>query len=170
MESLVGLLCFSWIICCWVQMFLGLGSAYRYAKKGGDNGIALFGWMFVFNCAALVPGLGIYFWNKTRKAGSKQSPDDDLRQSEQSAQQLFAEPEGCPVGASPSRALGQACISDGAKMAIAELTVPSEVRSFELACPSCGRSLPSDSRFCEYCGSPLNCGSGVDEPMASSNA
>jgi hypothetical protein len=45
-----------------VQSILGYGTAYRLTKKGGDNGVALFGWMIVMTLASMVPGLGIYLW------------------------------------------------------------------------------------------------------------
>lgn len=44
-----------------------MGPAYRYTKNGGDNGIALFGWMLLFGLASLIPGLGIYLWYKSKK-------------------------------------------------------------------------------------------------------
>ena len=49
-----------------IQMLLGIGTAYRLTKRGGDNGVALFGWMFLMNLAAIVPGLGIFLWRKYR--------------------------------------------------------------------------------------------------------
>jgi hypothetical protein len=50
----------------YVQTVLGYGTAYRYTKRGGDNGVALFGWMIVFSLAAIIPGLGIYLWSKSK--------------------------------------------------------------------------------------------------------
>jgi len=50
-----------------VQLFLSYGTAYRYTKRGGDNGVALFGWFLVFALASIIPGLGIYLWSKSRK-------------------------------------------------------------------------------------------------------
>lgn len=55
-----------WYIMVYVQVFFAYGTAYRYTKRGGDNGVALFGWMFVFSLAALIPGLGIYLWHKSK--------------------------------------------------------------------------------------------------------
>lgn len=46
------------------QAFMAYGTAYRLTKRGGDNGIALFGWWFVIGLASAVPGLGIYLWYK----------------------------------------------------------------------------------------------------------
>ena len=51
-----------WQLTVTVQMFFAYGTAYRLTKKGGDNGVALFGWFFVLYLASLIPGLGIYFW------------------------------------------------------------------------------------------------------------
>lgn len=61
-------MCFLWVwyILSVVQMFFGYGTAYRLTKRGGDNGVALFGWVFVMGLAAMVPGLGIYLWYKYR--------------------------------------------------------------------------------------------------------
>ena len=57
-----------WVVCMYVQMFLGYGTAYRATKKGGDNGVALFGWLIVYGwLAAMVPGLGWYLWNKSKE-------------------------------------------------------------------------------------------------------
>ncbi|MCL2699779.1 MAG: hypothetical protein FWE68_05650 [Defluviitaleaceae bacterium] len=61
-----GLLWFIWYTIMLIQQILGLGTAYRLTKKGGDNGVALFGWLFVCNLAALVPGLGFYMWHRHR--------------------------------------------------------------------------------------------------------
>ena len=54
-----------WYIVSLVQMILGYGTAYRYTKANGDNGISLFGWMIVTSFAALIPGLGFYLWKKS---------------------------------------------------------------------------------------------------------
>ncbi len=63
-----------WNIVYIVQIFFAYGTAYRYTKKGGDNGIALFGWMLVFALASLVPGLGIYLWFKSKKEEDTYNP------------------------------------------------------------------------------------------------
>lgn len=55
-----------WYIIVFVQELLGMGTAYRKTKAGGDNGVALWGWLFVFSLAAAIPGLGYYFWRKYR--------------------------------------------------------------------------------------------------------
>ena len=57
---------FLWYLCILVQSLLGLGTAYRLTKGGGDNGIALWGWIFLMNLAALIPGLGFVIWNAYR--------------------------------------------------------------------------------------------------------
>ena len=49
-----------------MQGFLAYGTAYRHTKRGGDDGLALFGWMFVFGLAAVIPGLGYYLWNQSK--------------------------------------------------------------------------------------------------------
>jgi len=45
-------------------MFFSYGTAYRLTKRGGDNGVALYGWIFALSFASLVPGLGFYLWKK----------------------------------------------------------------------------------------------------------
>jgi len=63
----MGILLFAvWYILVFVQGFMGLGTAYRLTKSGGDNGIALWGWMLLMGIASVVPGLGIYLWLKYR--------------------------------------------------------------------------------------------------------
>ena len=49
-----------------VQALLGFGTAYRLTKRGGDNGVALWGWLFAIDLASLIPGLGIYLWIRYR--------------------------------------------------------------------------------------------------------
>jgi len=51
-----------------VQVFLGYGTAYRLTKRGGDSGVALFGWLLVMVLASLVPGLGIWLYVKYKDA------------------------------------------------------------------------------------------------------
>jgi len=45
-----------------IQAFLGFGTAYRLTKNGGDNGVSLFGWMFLMQLVSVIPGLGIYIY------------------------------------------------------------------------------------------------------------
>lgn len=57
-----------WAVLYYIQIFLGYGTAYRQTKANGDNGVSLFGWIIVYcSLAALVPGLGIYLWSKSKK-------------------------------------------------------------------------------------------------------
>jgi len=53
-----------WYVVYIVQLFLAYGTAYRLTKNGGDNGVALFGWMLLMMLASAVPGLGFYLWSK----------------------------------------------------------------------------------------------------------
>jgi hypothetical protein len=55
-----------WWVMLMVQSYLSYGTAYRWAKGGGDNGLALVGWLFVFTAASLIPGFGLYLWFKYR--------------------------------------------------------------------------------------------------------
>ena len=67
MEALFGFLLAIWYIAVIVQTFFAYGTAYRLTKKGGDDGVALFGWFFVMELASCIPGLGIYLWFKYRR-------------------------------------------------------------------------------------------------------
>ena len=55
-----------WYIVTGIQSILSYGTAYRLTKRGGDNGVALFGWFIVMYLASTIPGLGIYLWYKYR--------------------------------------------------------------------------------------------------------
>jgi hypothetical protein len=55
-----------WSIIYVIQAFFGYGTAYRFTRDRGNNGVALVGWLIVFTLAAIVPGLGIYLWAKYR--------------------------------------------------------------------------------------------------------
>lgn len=57
---------FLWYLILIVQGFFAYGTAYRLTKKGGDNGVALFGWFFVMSLASMIPGLGIYLWFRNK--------------------------------------------------------------------------------------------------------
>ena len=65
-----------WYFSILVQNILNYGTAYRLAKMKGDDGISLWGWFFVCNLAALVPGLGIYLWYKYMDDQSTRDEDD----------------------------------------------------------------------------------------------
>ncbi len=56
-----------WYIITLVQVILGYGTAYRQTKAGGDNGVALYGWLLAYSFAAMIPGLGYYLWRKSRE-------------------------------------------------------------------------------------------------------
>ena len=62
-----------------VQQFLGYGTAYRLAKKGGDNGVSLFGWLLVVGLASAIPGLGIYLWYRYRDQEDEHNRYEDYR-------------------------------------------------------------------------------------------
>jgi hypothetical protein len=55
-----------WMAFCAVQELLSMGTAYRLTKRGGDNGVSLWGWLLLLSFASAVPGLGIYLWYKYR--------------------------------------------------------------------------------------------------------
>ena len=56
-----------WYIATMIQAFLGYGTAYRATKANGDNGISLFGWTILYSLAALIPGLGYYYWKRSKE-------------------------------------------------------------------------------------------------------
>ena len=91
MEALL-LLWVVWLIIWIIQLYLGLGTAYRHTKRGGDNGFALFGWLFLFELAALVPGLGWYFWKKSFD-GEKPSANPNANPNEPANSQLAGSAE-----------------------------------------------------------------------------
>ena len=77
-----------WYIVIIVQIFFGYGTAYRLTKNGGDNGVALLGWLFVMSLAACIPGLGIYLWHKYRDENAPHTnhnlpQDDDAKRKQQ---------------------------------------------------------------------------------------
>ncbi len=56
-----------WQLIVIIQGFLAYGTAYRLTKNGGDDGVSLFGWLFLLQLASLIPGLGIYLWIKYKE-------------------------------------------------------------------------------------------------------
>jgi len=60
-------------------MFFGYGTAYRLTRDGGDNGVALFGWMILMNLVSLIPGLGFFLWHKNRDTGEYASQQYSYR-------------------------------------------------------------------------------------------
>ena len=57
----------AWAVLEIIQSFLAYGTAYRKAKANGDDGVSVFGWLIVYMLAALIPGLGIYLWKKSKE-------------------------------------------------------------------------------------------------------
>ena len=57
----------AWYTILVIQSVMAFGTAYRKTKAGGDNGVSLFGWLFLYSLAAVIPGLGMYLWKKSRK-------------------------------------------------------------------------------------------------------
>ncbi|HJG36675.1 zinc ribbon domain-containing protein [Enorma phocaeensis] len=195
MEAMITLIVFLWGACYWAQLFFGFGTAYRYAKRGGDNGVALFGWLLVFGCAAAVPGLGIYFWSKEKKEAKRPKEAEQIIQPTQPQVVYIAQPMPQQVISNQASQLVRASSSTPATGEMATGTVdtassasigaiavppapagvvaapvlsvdaaaPSSVVSIasdgssvvKPVCPACGHILPSDSKFCEYCGAPL---------------
>ena len=65
-TGVFGIIFVLWFILFIVQRFLSYGTAYRATKRGGDNGVALFGWFIVYELASLIPGLGIYLYMRSK--------------------------------------------------------------------------------------------------------
>ena len=146
MEAMITFIVFLWGACYWVQVFFGFGTAYRYAKRGGDNGVALFGWFCVFSFSAIVPGLGIYFWDKTRK------------EEREAKKRMEPAPTAQPRVIYITQAVPQE-VASAVEAGASPVAVPAEPEGSsepKLACPKCGHDLPLDSKFCEYCGAPLD--------------
>ena len=61
------LLLWAWYIIVLIQVLLNYGTAYRLTKRGSDSGVALWGWLFILNLAASIPGLCIYLWHRYKE-------------------------------------------------------------------------------------------------------
>lgn len=67
LGPILSIILIAWYVIWIIQAYMGYGTAYRKTKANGDNGVSLFGWMIVYSSlAAMVPGLGIYLWNKSK--------------------------------------------------------------------------------------------------------
>ena len=89
-EGAVALLII-WCVVAYVQMFLSYGTAYRLTKNGGDNGVALFGWMFVLSLASLIPGLGIGLYVKYKYLGVYQPYQHQYQQNAQNPNNQYSQ-------------------------------------------------------------------------------
>ena len=89
------LLVFLWYIVTFVQTILAYGTAYRFTKAGGDNGVALFGGLFLLSFASWIPGLGIFLWYQYRdEAGAGHGPSEPDPEEERRALQAKKVQEG----------------------------------------------------------------------------
>ena len=146
MSGAVGFLLFLslvWYGMALVQSFMAYGTAYRHTKVGGDDGVSLFGWFIVFGLAALVPGLGIYLWKKSKELGidiSKtsneisQSIDKKCKQCNKG----FSESHVCPNCGSTSYELTNIDVSANANL---------------IKCLSCFKVFSEEYKNCPYCNS-----------------
>ena len=126
------MLIFAWICIILYQCFLGYGTAYRLTKEGGDNGVALFLWVFAMSLAAIVPGLGFYLWHKYRNIDV---PEDELAKA---------------AGVTPAKA-------KPSKRANAPLFGKSKRNKKQdvkntITCPKCGREFDAIFKVCSGCG------------------
>ncbi|MCL1809816.1 MAG: zinc ribbon domain-containing protein [Clostridiales bacterium] len=131
MNGILYFLVFVWYVVYIVQACFAYGTGYRLAKKGGDNGISLFGWLFVLQLAAMVPGLGIFLWVNYRDTGKVKVEVDDKA--------WFRYEDGAPVSQKPAITLAGG--SEGVAAAA--------------ACPVCGSPHHEGDRFCAQCGTVL---------------
>lgn len=67
-----------WLIIYFIQIILGFQMAYWRTKQGGDNGIALIGWLFAFYIIAFVPGMGIYRYFQYRAIYKKEQEKEKI--------------------------------------------------------------------------------------------
>lgn len=51
-----------WFVFFVIQLFLAFGTAYRCTKRGNDNGVGLFIYLIGYFFAALIQGLGLYYY------------------------------------------------------------------------------------------------------------
>jgi len=92
-EAIFGILLLIWYILWMVQGYLGFGTAYRYTKRGGDNGVSLFGWLIVFQLASIIPLLGIYLWDKSK---SFNIPTKQVTRISATIAGWYPDPSGAP--------------------------------------------------------------------------
>ena len=96
--------------------------------------------------SAIVPGLGIYFWDKTRK--EEQEAKKRMEPAPTAQPQIIYITQAAPQEVASAIETEVPSVSASVKS-----EAPSEPK---LACPKCGHDLPLDSKFCEYCGAPLD--------------
>ena len=104
-----GILWILWYICIIVQSLLSYGTAYRLTKKGGDNGISLWGWMTLLNLASAVPGLGIFLWFKYRNIAQNNQYYYEQQYQQPQQYQQYQQPQQYPPAQYPLRTVCQNC-------------------------------------------------------------
>jgi hypothetical protein len=124
----LGILGILWYVCIIVQVFMSYGTAYRLTKKGGDNGISLWGWMIVLNLASAVPGLGIFLWVKNRKTPQNNQYDYDQQYQHPQQYQQHQQPQQYPPAQYPLRTVCQNC--------------GGQYNPEQSSCPHCGYQPP----------------------------
>ena len=133
-------LIYLWYVITVIQGLFAYGTAYRFTKKGGDNGVALFGWMLVFGLAAAVPGLGIYLWYRYKddpyvnRYGSYTSSYGSYEKS-------YRPPLIFPLIENDKKA--ESNEEDNNEAESTEEIIP---------CPFCGEQILREQKFCQYCG------------------
>ena len=123
------LLYFAWLTVWVIQSYLGYGTAYRLTKVNGDNGLSLFGWLIVCNLASLIPGLGIYLWNKYRYEDQQYDNTPYIPKTHITPITKSTDDESTKPNAATSLSAGQK------------------------RCSNCERPILESSMVCRHCGS-----------------
>jgi len=127
LAVILGIFLLFWYICFFIQLILSYGTAYRFTKRGGDNGVVLWGWMLALSFASLIPGLGFYLWHKNK----------EVRNSSQYQQ---------PQNQQPQNRFSQPYSSNY------QVSNQDQATQGSLMCPNCARTITGSIADCPYCG------------------
>ena len=78
MSPIVTIVLLVWFVVASVQMFLAIVTAFRRTKTEDGDVFRFAWWLMVFVFAALIPGLGYYYWEKNRETVSIGGKNDLL--------------------------------------------------------------------------------------------
>ncbi|MCL2670472.1 MAG: hypothetical protein FWF10_00345 [Clostridiales bacterium] len=134
MEFLLYILSFAYAIVVFLQTFMAYGSAYRMTKREGDSGVALFLWLFVFNLAATIPGLGIILWKRSK---TWESPPPIYRK---------------PANPMPSTQVGASGANAPSGQKNAHRSVTPKIEDVQCYCPLCETKQLTGRKYCYKCG------------------
>jgi len=108
-----------------VQVLMSYGTVYRLTKRGGDNGVALYGWLLALLLASIIPGLAVQLWFRYREKNMGEIYESHNRHEQD--RRVHSE-----------LILLKKQIHD----------IQANVR----ACPTCNAEITKDSVFCKSCG------------------